>query len=345
MRDRDMSWLLLPATDLEKFESQWNQLAFSVGAGHPLLLSQFLVPLIQGYAVGRTKLAIRQARGNDGWHTAGIVDQLSWGRVNTFCPSQLPMCPMLLGDVNGRDSIAALSSTAMMLSLLRVDSKYQTVLGVNHNWKAAKYGTTMAISCDRLSFQEYWDGRPKSLRKNLRRYRNRAEARFRDVRHMVYSNQREIRAATERYAEIESKGWKARAGTALEPSSRQTEFYVACLEKFAEMGGASIHELRLGDHVVASRLCIESNGIFVILKTTYDEEYAEFAPGRLLLYELLRSVFSTGRIRVVEFYTKADDNQLAWATERREIVDISIYRYKIIARAAFLKQRMRPQPT
>ena len=68
----------------------------------------------------------------------------------------------------------------------------------------------------------------------------------------------------------------------------------------------------------------------VILKTTYDEAYSEFAPGRLLLRSVLRYAFEDDSIDVVEFYTKANEDQLRWATSSRLTHHYNLYRSPVV---------------
>ena len=133
--------------------------------------------------------------------------------------------------------------------------------------------------------------------------------------------------AVERYAQLESQGWKGKEGTALRPGGAQCRFYTEVLERFS---GLSDHEglafeLYYEGRLVASRLCIANESILVALKTAYDESIKAIAPGRLLLKETLEYLAASYGSRPIEFYTKATRDQLAWATATREIVHISIY--------------------
>jgi hypothetical protein len=81
--------------------------------------------------------------------------------------------------------------------------------------------------------------------------------------------------------------------------------------------------------------------MLVNLKTTYDEALSEFSPGRLLLYLSLKSEFERRRVQVIEFYTNADANQLAWGTEDRWITNVMMFRSGTVARAYEVAQRIR----
>ena len=79
----------------------------------------------------------------------------------------------------------------------------------------------------------------------------------------------------------------------------------------------------------------------VVLKTTYDESLAGFAPGRLLLYRMLDLVHQPEKD--IEFYTNATPEQIAWSTSGCYVQNIQIFRSKFIAAAfVFLKEITEP---
>lgn len=143
-----------------------------------------------------------------------------------------------------------------------------------------------------------------------------------------------MQAAVVRYANLEHRGWKGAAGTALEPGSTQTRFYSDLLVAAAQRGQASVHEMWVGDTLAASRLLMRSEHMTVILKTTFDEGLRKYAPGRLLLAEVLRVAHDNGSGHAVEFYTDASADQLSWATGSRCIYDLRLYRAGPVGAAA-----------
>jgi len=178
-------------------------------------------------------------------------------------------------------------------------------------------------------FQAYWDVRGKSLRKNLRRYQNRIESTGMATELRMLDSPSEISHGLKQYGLLESAGWKGAAGTAIHPDNAQGRFYEDVLSRFAATGDALIAELRVGGRLVASRLCVRSGPMLVILKTAYDESAADYAPGRVLLYLLLKELDAARRAQAVEFYTNATADQLAWASSEREIVHVSCRRSRI----------------
>jgi hypothetical protein len=180
--------------------------------------------------------------------------------------------------------------------------------------------------CLEGGFDAYWATRSKKLTQNIGRYARRLET-TKVARTFVHlSTPAEIGPAVARYATLESKGWKGKQGTAIEVSSNQGLFYAEMMAQFAATGHASVFELWFDSHLAASRLVIESGNMLVTLKTTYDETLEKYAPGRLLLRDVIQHLFTTHPGKTIEFYTHANLDQLAWATGRRWITHVSIDR-------------------
>lgn len=142
---------------------------------------------------------------------------------------------------------------------------------------------------------------------------------------------------------MESRGWKAKVGTAVHPDNPQGRYYREVFDAFAREGRAIAYELCAGDAVIARQLALASGPIVVTLKTTYDESFRRVAPGRLLDYEMLRFEFERKRFEAVELCTRADDMQLRWATSPRPMFHLSIYRSSLARRSVhWLREAAKP---
>jgi hypothetical protein len=157
----------------------------------------------------------------------------------------------------------------------------------------------------------------------------------------VITERREMSGALAEYARIESAGWKGKRGSAIRIGSAQETFYLRILEGFSNSNGARIFELYFDDVVVSSRLAVIKNGIMIIAKTTYDEKYSKYAPGRLLLRHVLQYAFEQKDVNNVEFYTKATSDQLQWATGSRMIIHHNHYRDSIVKNSLGLVRRIK----
>jgi CelD/BcsL family acetyltransferase involved in cellulose biosynthesis len=90
---------------------------------------------------------------------------------------------------------------------------------------------------------------------------------------------------------IEASGWKGARGTAIASQPETRHFYTAVAEWAAREGLLRLAFLRLGDRRIAFRFNLEQAGRLYALKSGYDEEFAKFSPGSLLVFDLLEYAF------------------------------------------------------
>ena len=79
------------------------------------------------------------------------------------------------------------------------------------------------------------------------------------------------------------------------------------LQRFCAQGEGVIYRLLFNGKTVASQLGIQRNGMLILLKMAYDENFKEFSPGFLLQREIIRSNFSQRTVKVIEFYGRVRD--------------------------------------
>ena len=115
-------------------------------------------------------------------------------------------------------------------------------------------------------------------------------------------------------------------GTAVHRSNAQGQFYRETMRRFAEKGKAVVYELYFDDILVSSQMAIGNDAFLITLKTTYNENYGEYSPGKLLDYLMLQHEFALRRFARIEFCTNAGHELIRWGTSTRPIYDINVYR-------------------
>ncbi|KQW42208.1 hypothetical protein ASD88_21845 [Pelomonas sp. Root662] len=236
------------------------------------------------------------------------------------------IAPALMTEaLQTRQLLKQLPSHATQLDFLCNDQKFGDLR--HEDAQVMPHALTMNVSL-RGSFDDYWAQRPRKLVQNMRRYMRRIQTEGGDQRLVVISAPDAIAGAVDRYATLESNGWKGREGTAVQRDNAQGRFYADVMAAFAERGEALVYELWLGDALIASRMLLLHGGMAVMLKTTFHEEFERFAPGRVLLLLTLEDLFKRLPGGVVEFYTDADADLLAWSTSQRWINHVSVYRHR-----------------
>ena len=82
-------------------------------------------------------------------------------------------------------------------------------------------------------------------------------------------------AAIDRFMELESRGWKGRAGTSLLTEGHD-EYFVEMCRGFTERGRLRVLELRCGGHLIASAITLVAGDTMFGLREAYDEEFAAY---------------------------------------------------------------------
>lgn len=323
-----MSWQRIPLDrNLGAYRADWDALNARYYGGHPFLDSRFVEVLLKYFGSGKEQLFIHR--------TAGAIDgllilsEVRLGTWRQFVPDQLQAAPILVPRAEFLGGIfKILPLTAWSIEFMSQDPEFvpQGLLDNAPDRLVLPHALTMNVALVG-DFNSYWNNRSSNLKKNIRRYLNRAGDEKDSVDNQEVTQPELMPEAIKRFGELESSGWKGKEGTAVNIDNIQGRFYAELMSGFAMTGQAQVLEYRLGDRLVASRLVISGGGMSVILKTSYDEDSARFAPGRLQLHAYLERAFEENRQKVIEFYTNATQDQLAWATGQRVISHVTYIRW------------------
>ena len=96
----------------------------------------------------------------------------------------------------------------------------------------------------------------------------------------------DIRLRMEEFLLLEASGWKGRARTALINDRYGAAFAREAVTNLAETDGVRIHTLDLDGRAIAAMVVFLMGGEAYTWKTAYDEEFARYSPGKLLVAEL-----------------------------------------------------------
>ncbi|MFP5077374.1 GNAT family N-acetyltransferase [Rhizobium sp. YIM 134829] len=107
-----------------------------------------------------------------------------------------------------------------------------------------------------------------------------------DLRYGVARSPDEIRLRMEEFLTLEALGWKGKQRTALVMDRFRAAFAREAITNLADADGVRIHTIDLDGVAIASMIVFLMGGEAYTWKTTYDETYARFSPGKLLMAEL-----------------------------------------------------------
>lgn len=326
-----MQWNVYPLAEYpNELWQDWQRLVEQHHQSNPMLCSDFVRLLVEYFAD-----EIYVARGEQN-HKLGALLLLEKGHRGVwrgFKPSQAQVALFVLDpDITPQLHLmpAKCPGFCVKIDFFSIDPNEHSTVIKEINDKQ-HYATNVLLQRF-TEFSQYWQQRPKNLRKNISRYFNKLDTDGCEVHYEAITTTSDIGAAVDRYGILESSGWKGKNGTALHPSNSQGQFYRTLLEQYAKRQSAVVFETYLNDELTASRLCIFCQHKFVILKTTFDESYKKYSLGKLNLYKLVEHVHQHIDCSHIDFYTNASKEQIDWSTEQRPMYNLSVFGNGVVSK-------------
>ena len=337
------TWRLASAERFSELAPAWDALN-EASVRSPVLHSDFVGPLLTHFGDGGERIALLETSGTT--RCAAIVARANPFAWNSFQPSQAP-----IGLWLQRDGVAGLPSQSVFAALAARCGASVAMIGLNQldpehvvrppderavdACTTADYIRTARISIAG-SFDDYWAERGKNLRANMKKQRNKLEGEGVTLRLDCITEALDVAGAIADFGRLESAGWKASGGTAVDATNAQGRFYRAVFENFSARGAARIYRYFYGDQLVAMDLCIAHGGAMVILKTAFDENIKGSSPAFLMRHEYLPAIFSNRTFARVEFYGRVMDWHTKWSDEIR-----TLYRWRFAQRLDAMRRERR----
>lgn len=111
---------------------------------------------------------------------------------------------------------------------------------------------------------------------------------------------------------VEGSGWKLRQGTAVLSSPERVRYYTGLARWAAGEGMLRLAFLRLGTRAIAFDILVEDEQGLYNLKGGYDEAYAKFGPGVMLVHDSIAYCFDRG-LQTYELLGDLEPWKLEWA--------------------------------
>jgi hypothetical protein len=326
-----MKWTLIPASDFALMANRWNELHARCQAS-PMLATEFVQPLLAAFGDGSEWLACCE----DGGVTVAMALVAPRGRGSwaSFQPAQAPIGlwlqqPHISMQVLLEALMPALPGMPLVFGLTQLDPD---LLARPPGLRTLDYIATARITLAG-SFDDYWAARGKNLRSNLKKQRAKLAKDGVALRMQISREPGDVAAAVADYGRLESAGWKAGGGTAVDAANAQGQFYRGMLEGFCRRGAGSIYRYWFNDQLVAMDLCIEDARQIIVLKTTYDETVpGNLSPTLLMREEAVRLLFDAQRFERLEFYGKVMEWHTRWTDEVRTLYHVNYYRWPFLGR-------------
>lgn len=191
-----------------------------------------------------------------------------------------------------------------------------------------------------IKLDESWREPEKKLRSkrrsDLRRRKKKAEQAHGKVAIEVLTpTANEVDSLYDKALDIETRGWKGRAGSAMVFDENKSVFFRQYLRLACDAGIARMCFLHIGGTPAAFQIGAASDAAFWGFRTGYDEAYRDFAPGILLFLEVVRYAANSG-LSTHEFLGRQEPWTKEWTQDVRPLHRLRYYPFNANGATAFV---------
>jgi CelD/BcsL family acetyltransferase involved in cellulose biosynthesis len=140
----------------------------------------------------------------------------------------------------------------------------------------------------------------------------------------VARTQAEVLRAVEIFLSLEAAGWKGRERTAMAIDRFRAAFAREAIYSLAAEDRVRIHVLSVGGKPIGAMVVFVEAGIAYTWKTAYDEAYAKYSPGNMLLIELTKNHLDDPNIMVTDSCAVPDHPVMSRFWTEREAMETLI---------------------
>ena len=162
-----------------------------------------------------------------------------------------------------------------------------------------------------------------STRKELRRKLNRLAEEGR-IEWSQLGAKSDLSAWINEFLQLESGGWKGRAGDAIECDHGERAFFIEMCEAAFQRGALRVMSLNMNGRSIAQRWYFTAGEGAFAFKTAFDEGYARRSPGVLLQVEQVRQLHNDAEIAWMDSCSAADSHLNRIWKDRRAIESIVV---------------------
>jgi CelD/BcsL family acetyltransferase involved in cellulose biosynthesis len=123
-------------------------------------------------------------------------------------------------------------------------------------------------------------------------------------------------SAMNRFYELESAGWKGNEGSAIACNPKIRQFYDEVSESAGRFGYLCMYFLELNGELLAAHFGLSHRGRYFSPKIAYNEKLPQYAPGHLIVGEILQDCAFRG-ISEYDITGVDDEWKMKWTSETR----------------------------
>ena len=145
----------------------------------------------------------------------------------------------------------------------------------------------------------------------------------------------------QRFYQLEASGWKGRERSAINSAPSTRKFYDEIAESAARFGYLALYFLEWNGELLAAHFALLYRGRCYSPKVAYNEKFDRFAPGHLIVEEILRDCAARG-MKVFDITGPDDEWKVKWTAEARPVSHHYIFKGMLGRLARDVRFRIRP---
>jgi CelD/BcsL family acetyltransferase involved in cellulose biosynthesis len=327
---------------LDRLADEWRGLCSQGSCNQPFFQPEWIRAYLSAFDPNASVLLITV---HTGGRLAGVLPLVEQRRV--ICglpvkvlasPTNVHSCRFDLITSRGSDGQAALQAiwesikqlrewTLIALDHVPVDGAAPQLLDLA---RRQGYGGALveSFASPYFSLAEFagdWDSWLSRLkgdfRRELRRRRRKLEAGG-EVR--LLRMDQATPTVLQHFYDLEASGWKGEGGTAIECAPPIRRFYDEVAMAASRFGYLAMYFLELSGRPIAGHFGLNFGGRYFVPKLAFDEKYAAFSPGHLLVHDVARDCAERG-VAEFDFLGEEMEWKAAWAQAARRLCSVYVF--------------------
>jgi CelD/BcsL family acetyltransferase involved in cellulose biosynthesis len=165
----------------------------------------------------------------------------------------------------------------------------------------------------------------RAPRNNRLRTKLRQALRELDANHVHFCGETEANPeALKQFYELEASGWKGREGSAIACNAQTVRFYNEIAAAASAAGYFCLYRLQKDATPLAGHFGLRYRGKYFSPKVAFNEEYAQFAPGHLIMQFIFRDCFEH-RDAEIDITGPPADWKSKWCAEAHPMSDYLVF--------------------
>jgi len=144
-----------------------------------------------------------------------------------------------------------------------------------------------------------------NARRKLRHMEKSARAQFERI------DTADLGAVLDDFFRIERQGWKGRNGTACDQDEQTRSFYTRLALLAADKEWLSLFRITLDGKTAAFHYGLTYDGVYLLPKLAFDEQFGDFSPGLVLMHEVILECIRM-QLKAIDFLGTDDDWKTRW---------------------------------